>query len=206
MALLSRRTLLRALAWTAPSLAVAGFVPAALAEKEPRNRRVPKVFGTPTIGGLDPMGPSPLTLLRDNTDVVIVNTTTETALFTYPIAAYTLDGDRGLRVRVDVSELNDTASTQYRRWRLYLGTTMMYDSGGFPAGGHANSATPRERTWTFEVMAKNSDAIQEVFGLGVYASATEDGTTDLDLVLTVEMDAADPDFTTTHRRSIVELL
>lgn len=143
---------------------------------------------------------------RNNDDLVISNTTAETTAFSYAVPAGWLIGDHGVRVRVNNSELNNTAATHYRRWRIYLGATMLYDSGGFPAGGHSNSATPRERVWDFEVMAKNSDSIQEVFGLTTYATAAEDGNTELLLAMTVEMDTADPNFTTTHRRSIVELI
>lgn len=175
------------------------------------------------------MGPSPLTLLRDNTDVLIDNTIVETALFTYPVAAYTLDGDRGLRVSIDGAQKNDSASDVTVIYRWKLGATTLWQhtqiSTSFVAGP---DIAPFQIT--AEILAKNSDAVQELFGritLGqiaspttgegsltaavaadavIYGTATEDGTTDLDLAFTVEMDVADADAWFLHRRSIVELL
>jgi len=229
MPLFTRRTLLRALAWTAPTLAIGGLVPVAQADDKPqrRFRFMPKVYGTPIIGGLDPMGPSPLTLLRDNTDVTVVNTVTKTALFTYPVPAYTLDGDRGLRVSADVGLLNTSAvSAPDAIFTLSLGTTDMIE-WEFPG---ISIGVPFVGRLVFEVMAKNSDAIQEVFATALigqdvagttageggsvasngsgafYGEATEDGTTDLDLKLAVTLSDADPDLAVTLRRVLVELL
>ena len=172
------------------------------------------------------VGPSPVTSVRDNTDVVISNTTSETALFTYTIPAGTLDGDHGVRVTIRGERVNVSGGTVIYTIRIKLGSTTIWeDSEGF-----INSSAQAPLLIEIELYAKNSDAIQEMdgrvsisqsvspsTGLGgitsggavdaiIHGESTEDGTTDLDLVVTVEMDTADPAAIVTHRKSLVELL
>lgn len=171
------------------------------------------------------MGPSPLTLLRDNTDVTVADTTSETALFTYTIPAYTLDGDRGLRVTLDAAKRNYSGSTVAWTLRFYLGTTVVWQDGDT---GESSADTVKPLKFIFDVMAKNSDSAQEVFGtvwvghgslpdvgeggiaggahFNFYGESAEDGTTDLDFKVTIEMTVADAETWWMHRRSIVELL
>lgn len=174
------------------------------------------------------MGPSPLTLLRDNTDVTIANTVTETALFTYPIPAFTLDGDRGLRMTIRGRIKNHTGGTEGCKWRVKLGATTLWGININNLGTTASESEPWQLR--LEVVAKNSDAEQELYGefgfsadLGagkllngeggvttvsaaLFGESTEDGTTDLDLVVTCELSVADADLSVMHRMSIVELL
>lgn len=154
------------------------------------------------------MGPSPLTLLRDNTDVTVADTTSETALFTYTIPAYTLDGDRGLRVKINAHRENNSGGDVGYNLLVTLGSTVLWElaPGGFST---MVNASENEFVIEFDLVAKNSDSLQELFLTfiaSVYSTASEDGTTDLDLTVTVEMDTADPAAVFTHRRSIVELL
>lgn len=169
---------------------------------------MPKIFGTPLTGGLDHVGPSPLTLMRDNTDLVIADTTDETALFTYTIPGLTLNGDRGYRVTVNAEKSNFSGGDVTPTIRVKLGATTMITIVGAQSDGYATDIEFR-----LELLAKNSDAAQEAFlvpsGLVNtvhYGSAAEDATEALDLQITVEMDVADPDASWTHRRSMVESL
>lgn len=191
-------------------------------EKEPREPRC----GTCKRGKNEMPFPSPQTALLNNDDLLIANTTTETALFSYTIPAGHLDGTHGVRVRIDGALKNDSGGDVYYILRLKLGATTMYQYR-MGMGDAGASASPF--VLSFEVMAKNSDAIQEAFlelkGAGFaapttgegqltttaingagYGEATEDGTPDLDLVFSVEMDTAHADAWMLHRRSIVELL
>jgi hypothetical protein len=149
-------------------------------------------------------------LLRDNTDLLVDNTTVETALFTFPVPAYTLDGDRGLRIKVNFAVLNNTGVARIFTYKVYYGTTVLYTG----TQSHPTNASEYVRSWEVDFLAKNSDAEQEIFGGAnlngtfqeLYGTSTEDATTDLDFVITVTMPTADANEWFMHRRSIVELL
>lgn len=171
--------------------------------------------------------PSPQTAILFNDDVVVANTTSKSSLFSYTLPTMHLDGNHGVRVSVDLGMLNNSAiASPNAVFTLSLGATDMIE-WEFPGIG---IGVPFNGRLVFEVMAKNSDAIQEAFmtalfgqdvagttvgtggsiasnGSGAfYGEAAEDGTTALDLVLSVTLTHADPALSVTHRRSIVELL
>ena len=168
-------------------------------------------------------------LLRDNTDLLIDNTIAETALFTFPVPAYMLDGDRGLRVTIRGDRKNSSGSTVNTIFRIKLGATTLWQHNQSTGTDSATSPFLLE----FEILAKNSDAIQEMdgrlsiaantsglgptTGLGsmsasleadaiIFGESTEDGRTALDLVFSVDMDTASANAWWMHRKSLVEHL
>lgn len=165
-------------------------------------------------------------LRRDNTDLLIANTTAETALFTFPVPAYMLDGDRGLRVTIKGARKNTTGGAVDTIFRIKYGATTLWQHNQSVGDDAATCPFLLE----FEICAKNSDAIQEmdgrlsifnvnsptigegsaITGLAVdcvlHGESAEDATTALDLVFSVEMDVANANAWWLHRKSLVELL
>lgn len=167
-------------------------------------------------GKEEPVGPETVSVLvRDNEDLLIENTTAETAIFSVTIPANHLDGNHGVRVTINAARISShpTAPDRSATFRIKLGgTTMatMTDTLGF-------SVSALENKFEFDVFAKGSANAQECFGFAggfavapsarySYGSAAEDGTTDLLLQLTVQLGYAGADLGMLHRRSIVELL
>lgn len=158
------------------------------------------------------VGPSPVTLERSSTDVVVANTVTETDLVSYTPDIGAFSGDHGLRVTLDGHGLNDSTGFEgFFTLRVKLGATAMWESVSQSVG---DGTGLDEFTWRlqFEMVAKDDDALQELFGTfstsssPFYGTATEDATTSLDVTVTVELDFADPDFTFTLRRFLIEQL
>ena len=143
----------------------------------------------PIRGGVNYLGPSPVTLVRENTDLEIANTTTETAVLEYTIPANTLTGDRGLRVTMSSLKTNTSGSDANFTKRVKLGATTLYTTGAVLL----ETGNTEERRTLFDLCAKDSDAEQELFYFetaAIYGSATEDATTELVLQVTVQMSAA----------------
>ncbi len=168
------------------------------------------------------VGPSPNTVYRSSSDAIVVDTTAETDIFIYTVPAFTLDGDHGIRVTLDGVIQNASGGSVQYVFRVYLGATVLWsDAASFGTG------TVAPANLSLAVHAKDSDAIQELFGtialagtgtpaagegdfntLGfsapIYGDATEDATGPLDFRVTVDMDTADPDASFTLRRALVE--
>lgn len=163
------------------------------------------------LGTVDDMAGYPIVVARGNSDLQVINTTTETEILEYTVPANFLSGDHGFRVTLDFFTLNNSGGSLNYQLRIKLGATTMWDSGTLGATD-PGAATENNYRLQFEVMAKNSDAIQELFGRdpnsssAIYGEATEDGTTDLVLAVTVDLATADAAFECTRRRFIVEYL
>lgn len=164
-------------------------------------------------GMVDPMGPSPIMLVRENSDLQVVDTTTETAILEYTVPAYTLDGDRGLRVTLDGFRINDSGSNANTVVRIKLGGTTLWDSGNLLILD-LGAATELPFKLQFDLMAKNADDAQEIFigplnlfsGAVFYGESTEDATGDLVLQVTVQWDTAHANLDCTRRRYLIEYL
>lgn len=163
---------------------------------------------------------------RDNTDVTIASTTAETALFTFPVPAYMLDGDRGLRAVIRGERVNVSGGSVTYTFRIKLGATTLWEH----SEAFVSSSAQCPLCIDIELFAKNSDAIQEMcgrftisqasspaVGLGgisaggsvdavIWGESAEDATTALDLTITVEMSVAHAAAIVAHRKSTVEHL
>jgi len=182
------------------------------------------------LGTVSDLAGYPIVMARDNSDLQVVSSTTETEVLEYTCGANKLSGDHGFRVALDGFIRNETAAsaTPDITFAIKLGATTLWQ-GLIP--NTTNEATNQPVRLEFEVMAKNSDAIQELFGFlvitgsgsialvgegggqsytngggALYGDATEDGTTDLVLAVTVDLEVADADFEFTRRRFLVEYL
>lgn len=172
------------------------------------------------------VGPSPVTVVRENTDLEVSNTTTETEILNYTIPANYMAGDRGLRVTMYGRVTNNSGATRTLSIRTKLGATEMWESEAMTL---STDADHRPFMWSFEVSAKDSDAAQELYGFWamsaqvapptgegavnafgvaspVYGSSTEDATTDLALVVTAQFDGAHADCKLLRRKYLIELI
>ncbi len=138
----------------------------------------------------------------------MANTTTETDLMTITTFGQgELGSDNGLSVTVDLAMDNATAGSVDYTFRCYLGVTELMEVVATLAAG-----TDRVARLQFDLVGKNSDAIQEFFAMhnldgsveSEYGSATEDATTGLDIRLTVDMDTASASATVTLRRAYAD--
>lgn len=177
------------------------------------------------LGTVDDMAGYPIVMARDNSDLQVVSTTTETAVLEYTCEANKLSGDHGFRVTMNGFSFNDTGSNITTTFRVKLGATTLYALGvilGDP--GTAHNAPVR---MVLELMAKNADNAQELFlQLGVnsgaapttgegtiaggtfpmYGSSAEDCTVDQVLTITVELSTSSANASFTRRQFLVEYL
>lgn len=169
------------------------------------------------------MSAFPFVVSRQNADLQVVNTTTETEILEFTTLANWLSGDHGYRVTLDGGALNNSGGDANCVFRVNFGATVIWEGTQLlPA-----TATPRTFRMVIELMAKDSDAIQEMFGSiicsagstgiptigegggiggNMYGDSAEDCTVDQLLTVTAELDVADPDTSITRRRFMVEYL
>jgi len=167
------------------------------------------------------LGPTPVTRVRNNEDLQVVSSTTETALLEYTIPAGELDGDHGFRVSLSGFTKNNAGlgSKDYN-FAVILGATTLWEG----QITNANGSTIHPFTLRFEIMAKNAEDAQECFGqffsgastytlvsgegnlYELYGEAAEDGTTELLLQVTVTMATSNANIETTRRRYHIEYL
>lgn len=179
------------------------------------------------LGTVDDMAGYPIVMARTNADLQVVNTVTETAVLEYTVPANFLSGDHGFRVTLNGFLKNDRGGNTTYTIRIKLGaTTLWRNSRTIADAGTVVNAPIGIR---FEVMAKDSDAEQEMFGTiiltgqntapttgegefsetvlaEIYGTSTEDGTIDNDLVVTIEMSNASASAEFTRRRFLIEYL
>jgi len=86
-------------------------------------------LGAPTIG-------TPLVLSRSGTPVSVVNSTTETILFSQTIVGGA--ANQAVPFYAAGNWLNNTGGSVTYRWRLYLGGVALIDSGALGVGANAN--------------------------------------------------------------------
>jgi hypothetical protein len=110
--------------------------------------------------------------------ITINNSSTETDLVNYSIAANTLSTNRGIRVKM-FGTLSINATTPTLRIRMYLGSTILYDktSGAIPNSGNTSA-------WELEAHVYNNNASNAqisnlVFRTSDRAAATGTGTGEL---------------------------
>lgn len=161
----------------------------------------------PVRGNKDEPVPQPVEVYkRNNDDLLIANTTVESALFSYAVPASWLIGDHGVRATINITYKNQSgSSTVNYTFRIKYGATTLLTVVLQPS----SSATEWHAAVSAELMANNSDAAQELFVdlFGrKYGTSAEDATTELDLVFTIEMASAHANSWVLHRRSIVELV
>lgn len=181
----------------------------------------------PLPGGLDHLGPSPATLVRENTDLLVENTTVETDLLAYTIPANMLEGDRGIRVTMWGALLQNSGANVNFRFRVKLGATTMWSY--LLSYVDPGAAVPAPCKFEIELYAKDSNAAQEFDGVNHVASLTpapttgeghftngatgvmhgesaEDGTIALVFAITLEMGTAHVDAQFERRKYLIELI
>ena len=152
------------------------------------------IAGSNLVGALD----------SDVTEVELVNTTTETTVYTYTVPANTLSANKGLRVTVLGDYLNNSGSSHGLTMRVKYGSTTIASE---PVGSITTSASRRSVYLQADLMAFNSTSAQAAFaraivggvgsvagsGVGeafwvnsVHDSIAEDSTGALDLVVTFQ--------------------
>jgi hypothetical protein len=114
---------------------------------------------------------SPVIVARGETQVDVVNTTTETNLFSYTIPANTLRGGDRLLIRAAGSIRNASAGAVTYRWRLKLGATTLLDSGTVSIATDAN-----RRRWVFdgELVPVSTAAVHADARMSYSAGSTAD--------------------------------
>lgn len=159
------------------------------------------------------MGPSPANYDRQAGDVTVANTTAETALGSYTIGAFTLDGDHAYEMRGHGYYKNNKGSSLTAIFRVKLNGTILWEDDIVVS----NLAAEAPFEYNLTIQAAESDAIQVLHGTIILANAlstpttgrgslaavpfsgilngdaTEDATTDLLFEFTVEMNAAHAD-------------
>lgn len=104
----------------------------------------------------------PVVLNRAMTDLTIVNTTTETTLYSFSVPANAMSTNRGIHVTVLADVLQNTlASTATFRVK-FGGTTIFADATGSYANGAAR------RAWFFDFWIGNQNATNDQAGGGIY--------------------------------------
>lgn len=167
-----------------------------------------------------------IVITRDASEVQVVNTTTETPLFEYELPAYIFGSDKAVRLVLRGDYLNNTASNQDIRIRIYLGATLMWDDT--VSQNHTSARAP----WLVDayvmelgtatqllhgfVNVSNNGGTPATVGEGhinsatapalVMGSAAEDETTALTLSVTVTLGVADAAFDFTKVIATLELL
>lgn len=167
------------------------------------------------------VGPSPVTIYRSSTDVVVENTTDEEDLFVHTAESGAIAGDHGIRLYLDLKahveqagadpELDVLLETAFR---VYLGESLLWESPATLSFGDDTIAAGGDSYFTFypEVAGKDSDGAQELFGtfgnpsIALQGESAEDATGPLDIRITVQMNYAHAGNAITLRRVRVEQL
>lgn len=183
-------------------------------------------LGTLFAGGIDPNAPSPQTVARSSTQILVSNTTDETEIFGVTVNGNVLTTDRSIEVKLWGVRVNSSGGTVAYRFRVRYGATVMWEH---QASFFTTSAECPVQM-VFELRADNADDSQKMDGrisihsggtpdvgrgsiaLGmdvdsiIQGDAAEDATTDLDFSVTVEMDTADVAALLAIHRAVVKII
>lgn len=118
------------------------------------------------------------------TETDVVNTVTETNLFSYTVPANTLGSSNALFVHIHGDYLQGNASTQTVRWKITYGATLMFND----LGAALNNDSLR-RAFHFDIIlfARNATNAQGLGGLMYMSTPGGGATTGLGDIATDEL-------------------
>ena len=111
------------------------------------------------------------TLDRDLTQIEIVNSTTETSIYSKSISAGILGSDGGVRLTIGGTFLNNSGATRNLLFRIKLGATTVLATNSFPVVVDAD-----ERQWKLDIYFLNSAAAAQKWGASFILGVGTGGT------------------------------
>ncbi len=154
---------------------------------------------------------------RVTADTTVVNTTTETIIYTFSVPANIMSDDRKLRLQL-LTEVTDNTGggAQVLTVRLKFGATTLSTKTigtstgstdvGYPIEGLVvNDGATNAQEAQLKVQRDSTSASNLVTSIG-RGSSSEDTTANVTLVVTIEWDIADPDLSITMNYASLELI
>jgi hypothetical protein len=152
---------------------------------------------------------------RDTTDVEVVNTTTETEIYSFTVQGGILGTTGRLRLFIPVNILNNSGGTRFITLKLYYGTTVVAQQQIANAANlnllygcqleaylAANNSTSSQKGG----FVLTGRATENNFVMGAHGTSSEDSTTDKTLKITVTLSVAHTQFSFKKLGSLLEIL
>lgn len=114
---------------------------------------------------------TPVVLLDRVGQTDIVNTTTETTLYSFSVPGGTLGTTRSLRLVIDGDQLNNSGSSDTVTLRVKYGSTTLYQDDGV----YASNAT--RISWRFDFTFGNTTATNAQYVSAIFLTSTRGGAT-----------------------------
>ena len=99
---------------------------------------------------------------RDVTETEVVNTTTQTSIYSFSVSADTFGTTKILRTTIRGEYFNNSGANKTLTWRIKLGATTMF---AHTTGAIGTKTSTRSWSLIFDIAAINSDAIQKLVGV-----------------------------------------
>jgi hypothetical protein len=157
---------------------------------------------------------------HDFTTTTVNTTATETNLTVLPVPTGGLASDTAIRVTCGGDLLNNTGSPDTFLFTVYLGSTAILTTGATSLAASANrykwrlqteigaaTDSTQRATGLLTISAADTDDFSaDGLALTGYGTASEDGTDQLDVTLTITLGSSSANLEATHKTGILEAI